>query len=395
MMRHLPPTTTPLSQADLRQGLNLFSSSYARLQTALAGYLGVPVLGLASSGRTALYLLLKSLVQTSELAGRGEVLLPAYTCPSLVKVTLDAGLRPRLIDISAKTLAFEMDQLEAALSQQTLAVICVHPFGLPQAMDSIIKLVRQVGALVIEDAAQALGARFGGRLVGTRGDFGLYSLGPGKPISTGGGGILCAQTEQAALIRAVKRTWQDLPASSVLASGWALTRLGLLKLAFHPVGWWLATRLNLHRVGEHEASWGYKLSALTAAQASVGLRLLERLDAVNEHRRLKAEQLVAGLQPLDFVHIPQISASAAPIYLRLPVMVASEERREQLFQRLWAAGIGVGRMYGRPLTAFFPQLQDQPYPGANRAAQQLLTLPTHHYLTQSDIQRITQIFHAC
>lgn len=394
MMRHLPPTTTPVSQADLRQGLNIFNHAHGRFQAALARYLGVPVLGLASSGRTALYLLLKNLAQTADLAGRREVLLPAYTCPSLVKVTLDAGLRPRLIDISAQTLAFDLEQLESALGEQTLAVVCVHPFGLPQDIDPIVRLARQGGALVIEDAAQSLGARLGGQPVGTRGDFGLFSLGPGKPISTGGGGILCAQAEHSSLSRAVKRTWQELPASSALASGVALGRLVLLTLAFHPLGWWIATRLNLHRVGELEASWSYKLSALTAAQASIGLRLLERLDRVNEQRRLNAERLAACLRQLDFVHLPQAAESAAPIYLRFPLLVTGEERRERLFQKLWAAGIGVGRMYGRPLTEFFPQLAGASYPNATAIARQLLTLPTHHYLTQHDIQQISHIFQA-
>ncbi len=391
MVRHLPPTTSPIALSDLGEGLNNFKRARSGFQAALADYLGVPICGLASSGRTALYLLLKGL---AEGAGprRHEVLLPAYTCPALVKVVLDVGLQPRLVDISAQTLALQPDQLEASLGEQTLAVICVHPFGLPQDIEEVMTLATAAGAWVIEDAAQAMGARLGGVLVGTRGDFGLFSLGPGKPLSTGGGGIICARTPNAIVAREVARTWQELSPPSALASGWALLRLALLSLAFHPLGWWLATRLSLHRAGEHQASWGYRCTGLTESQAGIGLRLLARLDRINRQRRQKAEQLMAHLQVLDFVHIPPVPHSAEPIYLRLPVLVADEAQREALFQQLWAAGIGVGRMYGRPLSEIFPDIATQPYPGAAYVARHLLTLPTHHYLTGVDTARIVRIF---
>ncbi len=88
----------------------------------------------------------------------------------------------------------------------------------------------------------------------------------------------------------------------------------------------------------------------------------------------------------------QAGYRAEPIYLRLPLLVEGEERREHLFQHLWRAGIGVGRMYRRTLAEYFPQLAPATYPGADYVARHLLTLPTHHYLTQGDIERITQVF---
>ena len=461
MLRHLPPTATPLRWNDLKLGLSASPQALTHFQTALSQYLGIQSCFLASSGRTALYILLKSLseavdhrfpsqypkgtlspntqgarcLQSPNLPishqaphhpARREVLLPAYTCPALVKVTLDAGLSPRLIDISPDTLAFKPGLLAEAIGQQTLAVIYVHPFGIPQPLEEVITLAGSVGAIVIEDAAQALGARLAGRPAGVSGDFGLFSLGPGKPLSTGGGGILCVNNGQ--YTRLLEEVWEKLlpppipkghavsqspisqsPISNLPTSHsvWALLRLTASALAFHPVGWRLATRLGLHHLGEHEASWGYTLRGLTPAQAGVGLALLERLEAINQQRRENACRLIAHLQELDFVQFPCLAPTAEPIYLRLPVIVDSEERRERLFQRLWKAGLGVGRMYRRALAEFFPQLALHPpippygeyyagsttetYPGAERVARCLLTLPTHHYLAQTDIDHIAQI----
>jgi perosamine synthetase len=392
MPRHLPPTAVPIAASDLLHALRPPAQALACFQVALARYLDVRTCRLASSGRTALYLLLTQLNKTADRARRQEVIMPAYTCPSLVKVVLDAKLHPRFVDISSRDLTFEDEHLEACINEHTLAVICVHPFGIPQITEKVRALAKSAGAVVIEDAAQSMGARLEDQLAGTQGDFGLFSLGPGKPLSTGGGGILCTNCEHHAWL--MEQAWQRLPGSSFTASLGAVSRLVSFSLAFHPLGWWLATRARLHRVGDQEASWGFALRGLTDVQATIGMALLERLDAINHQRAENAGQLITQLQELEFLHIPPPAAEAQPIYLRLPVLIDDEECRERLFHRLWAAGIGVGLMYRRSLPELFPQAGVASYPGANYVAHHLLTLPTHHHLTASDIRQIGEIFQA-
>lgn len=394
MFRHLAPVTTPLAPVTLLRALRAPDDIVAQFSDSLCHYLDVPACFLAASGRTAFYLLLKSLQAAADSGTRRVVILPAYTCPSLAKVVLDAGLQPCLIDISPTTLAYDSAQLAAQLNEQTLALLLVHPFGLPQAVTPMQQLAKQVGAVLIEDAAQSMGATIEGKPVGTVGDYGLFSLGPGKPLSTGGGGIVCARDP--AHVARLAASWQLLPAESAAASGLALARLTAFTLAFHPRGWWLATRAGAQRVGDNEASWGYALRGLTSAQAAIGLWQLPQLIAYNRQRRTKAERLIGWLAEFDFVQIPTVDLAngAEPIYLRLPLLVANETRREELFRRLWAAGIGVGRMYGRTLAEFFPALDQGPYPGAQQIAQRLLTLPTHHYVTDRDITQIAEVFRA-
>jgi dTDP-4-amino-4,6-dideoxygalactose transaminase len=255
-----------------------------------------------------------------------------------------------------------------------------------------------------------MGARIGERYAGTLGDYGLFSLGPGKPLSTGGGGFVCTDNpEYASMLTAA---WAELPAPSGPTSTWAALRLVLFTSAFHPTGWWFATKMGAHRVGENEASWGYALCGLTDAQAAVGQALLPRLDTINEQRREHAFQLAMALHGLKHSLIPgpalsttaihgqrTVDASAGeeaelqPIYLRLPLMTAYHGMRERLVDALWNDGISAGRMYGKRLDEYFPQLGGGAYPGADYVARCLLTLPTHHFLNADDVDRIAQIVH--
>ena len=392
MMRYLPPTASPLALSDWAAGVAPRSrrkEAGDRFAAAVAGYLGVPTCHLASSGRTALAVALRALQAEPSLAGRREIVLPAYTCPSVAKVALDAGLRLRLVDVSPGTFGFDLDRLPEAVGQGTLAVVHVHPFGLPQPVEPALALARQAGAVLIEDAAQSLGARTAGRPAGTQGDLGLYSLGPGKPLSLGGGGVLSVNTGRWA--KPVAGVWKALPEPRLLADLRAEARLAALALAFHPRGWWWVMQMGLNNAGEREESWGYRLSGLAASQAAAGLRLLPKLDLANRRRRRNGEHLMAQLVGIEGVALPAIDPDTEPIFLRLPVLVRDEARCEAIFRRLRSEGIGVGRMYRRPLTAIFPEIETRRDLGAQLVARSLLTLPTHHYLTDADLARIVDV----
>ena len=160
--------------------------------------------------------------------------MPAYTCPALAKVTLDLGLRPVFVDIDPYSTQYVEDQLKDALSADTLAVILVHPFGIPLPIQRVLDLARAVGATVIEDAAQAMGAKWAGKFVGTQGDFGLFSLGPGKPISTGGGGIVIANDPERTSL--LQTWWRALPKASKRQEGEAWLRQAIITSRLSPSG---------------------------------------------------------------------------------------------------------------------------------------------------------------
>ena len=189
-----------------------------------------------------------------------------------------------------------------------------------------------------------------------------------------------------------ERAWRGIRTPGSMASAVAAARLGLTALAFCPTGWRLATWARLHRVGDAEASWGYRVAGLTQAQAGSGLMELPRLEAANAHRREIAKRLIAGLSQSRLGHVPVAAEGTEPIYLRLPVVTSSEAVRDELHEKLWRAGVSAGRMYRRALGDIFPQAGAKRYPGAEAVARRLLTLPTHHYVADEDVDRIIRVF---
>ncbi len=383
-LRHLPPTATPLDLQTLLASVTAKPDAVEEFKERLRHYLGIAHCSLAASGRAALYLSLQALTADAD-SERKEVIVPAYTCPSVAKVVLDAGLQLRLVDVQQETFAYDLDELASTISERTLAVIVVHPFGIPLPLAPIQQLARQQGVAVIEDAAQSMGAKLDGRSIGTIGDIGLLSLGPGKPMSTGGGGIAVTNDKQigARLEQAANKL---VPAGN--AQSWmAVARTGLFNAAFHPASWWLAYRAGANRMGESEASWGYKMRAYTPSQAALGLSLLPKLDSINHDRRVRAMRM---LDELPVNTQLQVDPHTLPIYLRYPILLTTSLQREQAVDELNRAGIGAGRMYRKPLTGYFSQLHGH-YPGAERVAETLLTLPTHYRVRDDDIARIGRI----
>ncbi len=113
---------------------------------------------------------------------------------------------------------------------------------------------------------------------------------------------------------------------------------------------------------------------------------------------------MAALAGIDGVHLPAQAAAtrdvegrsepAEPVYLRLPVILDSEARCAAAHRALLAGGYGAGRMYRRTMAEFFPAYADGAYPGAEQVARRLLTLPTHHYLSEYDAQRMAGLVEA-
>jgi dTDP-4-amino-4,6-dideoxygalactose transaminase len=101
------------------------------------------------------------------------------------------------------------------------------------------------------------------------------------------------------------------------------------------------------------------------------------------------------LSGVDFAHAPSPypldGGDVEPGFLRLPLILDSEKRRDALFQALWDAGIGAGKMYKLTLAEFFPEYADTDYPGAHAVSRRLLTLPTHHYLREADFERVAEV----
>ncbi len=394
-LRHLPPTAVPVKSRDLWDGISAsFDQHSARehFRSVLMEQTGSTNCYLVSSGRAGLALILMGLKQ---LSGRSKVAVPAYVCPTVVQSVLRAGLEPVFCDVSPQTLDLDRQALSQLIDSNLLAVVPAHLYGWAQDVRDLMIFGEQGSFFVVEDAAQAFGAKFCGRMVGTWGDAGYYSLGRGKCIPVGHGGIVVSQERCAPAIAQVFKATITEPIRFELDTLALFLGYGV---ATHPSGWWFLARTQWNPADagmDIEELPPITLGGLSAVKAGIGSSILERLDQIQAVNRRNAQRLIARLSEFGFVSVPQIAAEAEPVFLRLPVVLDDGERADRAFQKLSQAGIGVSRSYWRTIPDLYSKefpSNGKEYPGASRLAKCLLTLPTHAYLNDGDFERITAVF---
>jgi len=186
------------------------------LAAQAAQFLGVDEVQIECSGSAALVVALTALKRRSP---RTSVIVPAYTCPLVAIAVAHCGLKLRLCDLLPGGIDMDPAALAALCDDDTLAIVPTHLAGRIADVDTAIACARGVGAWVIEDAAQALGARFAdGRAVGTRGDIGFFSLAVGKGLTTFEGGLLIARDASLrAELRGCSDDGIDRPRSSAVS----------------------------------------------------------------------------------------------------------------------------------------------------------------------------------
>jgi perosamine synthetase len=353
-----PPAETKLSKKAL---LQTFRGEAPEFSKALSSYLGVQQCILGSSGRGLLAELLKSLNKKNP--GKNEVLIPGYTCYSVAASVVNAGLKLRLYDLDPATFAPEIKSLEENLGKNTLAVLVQHLFGIPVQMDDIKDLSSRMGVWLIEDAAQGLGGSIAGRLLGTTGDFGLFSFGRGKPLPLGSGGALTGKNMD---------ILEEIAPTTETSKGFLQTiKAAVVQVLSRPVFYGILEQLPLS-LGQTEFNPDFGSSQMPPYVNTLGSLSLHGLSRLNENRRAVAKVYSKLLADIA-VTLPELGI---PVYTRFPVMAGINEITPELKR------LGIRRMYPKTIA---DELRIKPYlagqavslPGASLIADKLITLPTH------------------
>ena len=183
------------------------SSGRNALERELAEHLQLHHAVALSSGKAALTIILNAL---KALTGRRKVILPAYTCYSVPSSIAKAGLEIVPCDIARNSFDYDYDRLAPMLDDDTLCVLSIHLFGIPADTARLMQLCRGRDIFVVEDAAQAMGGTHEGQPLGTLGDVGFYSLGRGKAVTCGSGGVVL--TGSARIADALAAVVKEVPA---------------------------------------------------------------------------------------------------------------------------------------------------------------------------------------
>lgn len=386
--RTLPPAAAPLALKDLWKGLKGFFAGgeyLGRLEEGIREYFGVSHVWLTSSGKAALYVILRSL--SSLRPDRKEVLIPAYTCFSVPSAIIRAGLEVALCDIDASSLDFDDALLKRSINARTLCVVPNHLFGIPSRMGRIMDICRDRQVPVLEDGAQAMGGRHGGRLLGTIGDVGFFSLGRGKPVTCGSGGIILTNCD--ILAGAIEREFSAVPSPGRAQEMKEYMLVVAMSLFLHPALYWLPAALPFLKLGRTIFDTRFPVERLSAAKAGLCLDWEERLKSSMEVRGLKAAALCRKMRISE-----SRDGASAFSYLRLPVIVESSERKAAICAAAREKGLGVTQMYPSAVDRI-PEIAggfyDRAFPVATRVAERLVTVPVHEFVSTGDEEEIARL----
>ena len=396
MYRTLPPTAAPILFRDLLYGVfSALSNNGAenKFKDQIQEYFKAKHVFLVSSGKAALYLALKAMEQSSH---RNEVIIPAYSSFCLASAVARTGLSIKLCDIDPETLDFDLAKLKSIITGKTLAIIPVHNYGLVCNMREIQRLALEKGAYVLEDSAQAAGALFENRKAGTIGDIGILSLGRGKNICTLGGGVILSDKEPFArwIAEAIKNYPKESAASDMVSfvSGVALS------LLLNPERYTMPSKLPFLNLGANIFDPNFKIFRFPSFKGEIGHKTFLYLDKYNEIRIQNARLFNNHLGENNLLRIPKPTPDSRSVYLRFPVLFRIKEEREKAFQRLNQNRLGASTSYPTPLNqigGFTKYLtNDGNFPGAQFVSDRILTLPTHPYVKESDIEKIVSIVHS-
>jgi dTDP-4-amino-4,6-dideoxygalactose transaminase len=282
-----------------------------------------------------------------------EVIVPANTFVATAEAVCRAGARPRFVDVLPDTLEIDPDAVAAAVRPDTAAVVAVHMFGQPADMGRLQAVTRRHCLTLIEDAAQAHGARFGGRRAGSLGVAAAFSFYPGKNLGAlgDGGAVVSDDPSLTARVRS---------------------------LANH--GRALADR--------HHHDLRGRNSRLDTLQAAVLSAKLRHLDAHNATRRVLMGSYRSAL-PADCVPLA-VHPLAEPVH-HLAVIQVPE--RDAAIAALDRAGIGWGLHYPVPChrQSAFRDFADDVLPVTERAAERILSLPMSPTLTPAHAERVCSV----
>ncbi|MBN8922065.1 MAG: nucleotide sugar aminotransferase [Rhodanobacter sp. 68-29] len=391
--QELPPTAgLPLRLGDLRPGP-------ATLTADIAALLGTPPLELACSGTAALLIALAALRELKP--SRRRVVMPAYTCPLVPLAVRQAGLEAVLCDLRPGHYDMEPHALRAACDERTLAILPTHLAGRVADVDDALAVANNVGAFVIEDAAQALGARRDGSSVGLTGDLGFFSLAAGKGLSIYEGGLLAARDPE--LRERMARTAARIAPPSL---GWELRRsvelLGYAAL-YRPGGLGLAYGNPLRRAlreGDPVAAVGddfslpLPLHAVGRWRQGVGAHAAERLPAFIEACSARAQRYLPRLRAVPGVTVLDDPAGTHGTWPFFFLLLPDRRRRDAALDQLWQAGYGVSRL-------FIHALPDYAYldgivpaaavPNARDFAARSLSVGNSAWVTDTDIETICEV----
>lgn len=306
-----------------------------------------------TSGTTALHLALAALG-----VGRGdEVIIPTFTMIATANAVSYLGARSVLVDCEPRSWNIDPDKIEAEITAKTRVIMPIHTYGHPAEMDRILQIARKHNLYVVEDAAEAHGAKYKGRSVGSIGDVACFSFYANKIITTGEGGMLTTNNKKIAKI------------------AWTLKNHAF----------------STERHFWHEyLGFNYRLTNL---QAAIGLAQMERFDELVKTRIRNAKHYNSLLKDVGGITLPPEAKGVKNVYWMYSILIEDDFglTRDGLRKYLAQRGIET-RTFFVPihLQPIYFKKYKQRFPVAEELCRKGLYLPSGATLTKKDIEYVVE-----
>ena len=396
-VRHVSGSVEPAFTA-FKQGRGVQGPEIRLFEERFAAYHGTPDAVTASYGRMAFYYILRALA----LPPRSEVIFPALTFWVIPEMARSCGLRPVFVDIDPLTFNMDPEKIKAVLTPRTRAIVPTHLYGQPCDMTRIMSAARKHNLIVIEDCAHALGATYNGARTGTFGDAAFFSFQMLKGLNAYGGGM--AITNDAGLAGKIRAEAESEPWPTALEvkkrllSGQVvralISRTGFtfgLFIPFYVSSFWRHHDVNqflwekTRPLNPLPQSYRQRFSN---AQAIIGLRGLEGLDAFNARSRANAEHLTKGLAGLQSIITPAVIPGAVSTFYQYCIHASDAARLGRLAIR---KGIDIEIMHV-DICSELPLFTEyaRSCPNAERT-KNTLQLPVYSSLDPSELDRILEV----
>ncbi len=327
----------------------ILGPNVGELECEIAGYHGVPQAIGVASGTDALLLALRA----CDIGPGDEVITTPFTFIATAEVIALLQAKPVFADIDPRTYNLDPARIEKKITARTRAIIPVHLFGHPADMDPIMDIGRRHGLRIIEDCAQAFGAQYRGRRVGSIGDLGCFSFFPSKNLACYGDGgmVITADPGMAEKVRFLRN--------------------------------------HGSRVKYHHDLLGYN-SRLDEIQAAVLRVKLRRIEVWNEGRR-RAADLYRTFIRRDDVVLPTEAPGCRHVYHQFTIR---SSERDRIMTALTSRGIASAVYYPVPLhrqKVFSALGGDGSLEVSERCSAEVLSLPMFPEITEEEIRRVSDV----
>ncbi len=360
---NIPLSEPDITEAEIEEVVAVLRSSRLILgpkmeefEAAVSGFVGQPFGIAVSSGTAGLHLCIRAL----GIGPGDEVIVPSFTFIAAANAIRYEGATPVFVDIDAQTLNLDPARIEEAITARTRAIVVVHTFGVPAEMDAILDIAERHHLRIIEDACEAIGAKYRDRGVGSFGDAAVFAFYPNKQITTGEGGMVVTSDRHLATnIRAMRNQGR-----------------------FESDAW------HQHSI----LGWNYRLSEINCA---LGCAQMRRIDQILSSRETVARTYDEALSGVEGVEAPPLQLSHRQIswfvYVARLAPRFSQLDRDLIARTLIEHGISCGRYFAPIHTQpAYDFRVPHPLPITEAISVRTLALPFFNRLDKERILRVTE-----